>query len=87
MVLTEQMGLTKLSPHPNAGLLFIEFALSKEGQEVFQKAGYVPARPDVPPLDPELSPATGNYRANIVSPDVVEKNRRHWDEVYRQLFR
>ena len=87
MVLTEQMGLTKLSPHPNAGLLFVEFALSREGQEVFQKAGYVPSRPDVPPLDPELSPTTGNYRPNIVPPDVVEKNHRHWDEVYRQLFR
>jgi iron(III) transport system substrate-binding protein len=87
MVLTEQMGLTKLSPHPNAGLLFVEFALSREGQEVFQKAGYVPSRPDVPPLDPELSPVTGHYRANIVSPETVEKNHRHWDEVYRQLFR
>jgi ABC-type Fe3+ transport system substrate-binding protein len=87
MVLTEQMGLTKLGPHPNAGLLFIEFALSREGQSVFQKAGYVPSRPDVPPLDPELSPTTGHFKANIVPPDVVEKNHRHWDDVYRQLFR
>jgi ABC-type Fe3+ transport system substrate-binding protein len=87
MVLTDQMGLTKLGTHPNAGLLFIEFTLSREGQQVFQKAGYVPSRPDVPPLDPELSPATGHYKANVVSPDVVEKNHRHWDDVYRQLFR
>jgi ABC-type Fe3+ transport system substrate-binding protein len=87
MVLTEQMGLTKLGPHPNAALLFVEFALSREGQQVFQKAGYVPSRPDVPPLDPELSPATGHFKANIVSPETVVKNRRHWDEVYRQLFR
>ncbi len=87
MVQTEQMGLTKLGTHPNAGLLFIEFSLSKEGQEVFQKAGYVPSRAEVPPLDPELSPATGHFRSNAISPEVVEKNRRHWDEVYRQLFR
>jgi ABC-type Fe3+ transport system substrate-binding protein len=87
MVLTEQMGLTTLSPHPNAGLLFIEFALSREGQEVFQKAGYVPSHPEVSPLDPELSPVTGHFTANIVAPDVVEMNRHHWDDVYRELFR
>ncbi len=87
MVLTDQMGLTKLGLHPNAALLFIEFALSREGQTVFQKAGYVPSRADVPPLDPELSPTTGHFKANVVSPEMVEKNRRHWDEVYRQLFR
>jgi iron(III) transport system substrate-binding protein len=87
MALTEQIGLTKLGAHPNAGLLFVEFVLSREGQEVFQKAGYVPSRSDVPPLDPGLSPASGHYLANFVPPDVVEKNHRHWDEVYRQLFR
>lgn len=87
MVLTDQMGLTKLGPHPNAALLFVEFTLSREGQIVFQQAGYVPSSPNVPPLDPELSPATGHFKANIVSPEIVEKNRRHWDEVYRQLFR
>jgi ABC-type Fe3+ transport system substrate-binding protein len=87
MVQTEQMGLTKLGPHPNAGLLFIEFALSREGQTVFQQAGYVPSRPDVAPLDPELSPTTGHFKANIVPPEMVEKNRRHWNDVYRQLFR
>src|SRR5262249_31608260 len=87
MVMTEQMALTKLGPHPNAALLFIEFALSREGQEVFRKAGYVPAHPDVAPLDPELSPATGHFQANFVSPEAVQRNRRHWDDVYRQLFK
>lgn len=30
-----QMGRPKGSPHPNAGKLFMEFALSKEGQKIF----------------------------------------------------
>jgi hypothetical protein len=71
MVLTDQMGLTKLSP----------------GQEVFRKAGYVPSRPGVPPLDPKLSPEAGGFKAIYVTPEMVRQNRRHWDDVYRQLFR
>src|SRR5216684_447102 len=32
------VGMTKGSPHPNAGMLFVEFMTSKEGQQIFQKA-------------------------------------------------
>ena len=49
-----QVGLTRNAPHPNAGLLFVEFMTSKEGQQIFQKANYLPARPDVPPATPDL---------------------------------
>src|SRR5439155_21269698 len=38
------VGLPKNAPHPNAGLLFVEFMTSKEGQQIFQKAAYLPAR-------------------------------------------
>ena len=87
IVFSEQMGLTKLGTHPNAALLFVDFALSREGQQVFQKAGYIPARPDVPPLDPTLLPAAGGFTASVATPDIVAKNRKHWDDVYRELFR
>jgi hypothetical protein len=33
------MGLTSLAPHPNAGLLFLEFTLSREGQEAVPESG------------------------------------------------
>jgi iron(III) transport system substrate-binding protein len=84
---SEQMGVTALGPHPNAGLLFLEFALSREGQELFRKAGYIPARSDVQPLNPKLLPAANGLKSQIATPDIVEKNRKHWDDVYRQLFR
>jgi len=87
MMSSEQMGLTTLGAHPNAGLLFVEFALSREGQAVFQTAGYIPSHPAVPPLDPSLVPSTGHFKVNIFTPELIEKNRRHWDEVYQQLFR
>jgi len=87
MIFSEQMGLTALGPHPNAGLLFLEFTLSREGQQVFRNAGYIPARTDVPPLDPKLLPTAGGFTANVATPEFVEKNRKHWDDIYRQLFR
>jgi ABC-type Fe3+ transport system substrate-binding protein len=87
MVFSEQIGVTSLGPHPNAGLLFLQYALSREGQEVFRKAGYIPARKDVPPLDPKLLPESGGFKASIGTPELVEKNVNHWDAVYRQLFR
>ena len=87
IIFSEQMGVTTLGPHPNAGLLFLEFTLSREGQELFRKAGYIPARSDVLPLNPKLLPAANGLKTRIATPEIVEKNRKHWDDLYRQLFR
>jgi ABC-type Fe3+ transport system substrate-binding protein len=35
--------------HPNAARLFVDFVLSKEGQELFRDLGKIPARSDVTP--------------------------------------
>ena len=86
-IFSEQIGLTTLGQHPNAALLFLEFALSREGQSVYQKAGYIPARTDVPPFDPKLLPDAGGFKANVFTPEMVAKNRKHWEEIYTQLFR
>ena len=51
------------------------------GSTVFQKAGYIPTHPDVPPLEPKLLPAAGGFKGNVFTPAFVEKNRKHWDEV------
>jgi iron(III) transport system substrate-binding protein len=87
MIFSEQMGLTAQGPHPNAALLFLDYTLSREGQTVFRNAGYIPARADVPPLNPKLLPAAGGFKANVASPEFVEKNRKRWDDIFRQLFR
>jgi len=81
------VGLPKGAPHPNAGRLFIEFMTSKEGQQLFQKAGYLPARPDVPPLKPELIPETGGFAANVITPALTSKAMNSWDKVFAGLFR
>jgi iron(III) transport system substrate-binding protein len=81
------LGLTKGAPHPNAGLLFVEFMTSKEGQQIFQKANYLPARPDVPPLMPELVPEGGGFNATVLAPAITDKAIDRWDDIYKQLFR
>ena|SRR5579862_5495160 len=81
------VGMTRGALHPNAGLLFIEFMTSREGQAIFQKADYLPARPDVPPLIPELIPENGGFTGNVITPALTAKAYDHWNEVYNQLFR
>jgi iron(III) transport system substrate-binding protein len=81
------MGLPKNAPRPNAGLLFVEFVASKEGQTIFQKANYLPARPDVPPLTANLIPENGGFAATVITPALTAKSMSHWDSVFNQLFR
>ena len=81
------VGLPKNAPHPNAGLLFVEFMTSKEGQQIFQKAAYLPARPDTPPTIPALVPASGGFGATVITPELTAKSMNHWDKVFAELFR
>jgi iron(III) transport system substrate-binding protein len=42
------VGLTAQAPHPAAARLFVDFLLSKEGQQLYQSAGRLVARSDLP---------------------------------------
>jgi ABC-type Fe3+ transport system substrate-binding protein len=81
------VALTRNAPHPNAGELFIEFLTSPEGQAIFQKADYLPARPDVPPTIPELIPERGGFTANVITPELQVKHLDHWDRIVAELFK
>jgi ABC-type Fe3+ transport system substrate-binding protein len=81
------IGVTSAAPHPNAARLFVDFVVSREGQEIFQKAGYLPARPDVPPLSVAISPQLGGFVANVLAPETLERNIAHWSAVYGEIFR
>jgi iron(III) transport system substrate-binding protein len=50
------VGIAAKAPHPNAAKLFMNYSISKEGQEILQKARRVSARLDVVPAVPELDP-------------------------------
>ncbi len=44
------IGITKAARHPNSAQLFIDFALSREGQEIFKSLGRFSTRNDVEPV-------------------------------------
>lgn len=66
------IGMMAGAPHPNAARLFVDYTLSKEGQELFRNLGKLPARSDVAPkfnierdkikmIPPEEEAKTGYY--------------------------
>jgi iron(III) transport system substrate-binding protein len=48
------LGISAKAPHPNAAKLFIDYALSKKGQELFRSLRRIPDRVDTPPDPPNL---------------------------------
>src|SRR5262249_21731392 len=81
------IGRTAQAPHPNAARLFVDFTLSKEGQEIFRDAGYVPARADVPAAVPWLRPQAGGLKANVFAPEVIDRNIERWSALFNEIFR
>jgi ABC-type Fe3+ transport system substrate-binding protein len=65
------ISLSSKATHTNAGKLFIDFALSKEGQELMRSFSRIPSRSDVPselregakfyPADPQWGDSYGKY--------------------------
>ncbi|WP_137132745.1 extracellular solute-binding protein [Rhizobium sp. FY34] len=81
------IGLVKNAPHPNAGKLLIDFILSNPGQQVIANASYLPSNPNVNVQYPELLPTGPKpFKANFMSPDVVEKNLAEWIDIVNTIF-
>ena len=47
-------GISAKAPHPNAARVFIDFVLSKRGQEIVRKMNRIPDRTDTPPAQARL---------------------------------
>ena len=80
-------GITAKAPHPNAARLFLDFMISRAGQEVFRDRDYIPMHPDVSAKSPELKPETGGYKAVVYSPEEVDANARRWAAIFQDIFR
>jgi len=81
------LSIHKNAPHPNAAKLLADFIISKEGQEVFRDADYIPAHPDVAALVPTLKPKEGNFRVQFFTPEETEDRMPEWKKVSDELFR
>jgi ABC-type Fe3+ transport system substrate-binding protein len=80
-------GITKGAAHPNAAKLFIDFMVSKAGQNVFRDNDYLPMHPDIPAKIPELRPEQGGYKSVVYTPDNLEVDVPRWAKIYEDLFR
>jgi len=80
---TGMSGLVAKAPHPHAGLLFLDFLYSKEGQLAVIKGGLSSARNDI--SDPEMK-FKKMYIESKYPPEVMEKKFGEWEGLKRKLF-
>jgi iron(III) transport system substrate-binding protein len=73
------IGVAISAPHPNAALLFADFVLSQEGQELFESLGRVPASTRV---ESELN----NFPFVLLDPATVLDEKDKWETVWNDLF-
>lgn len=76
------LSLAARAPHPNAGKLFIDFVLSKEGQETMRGFNRPPVRNDVDPDPPRL---IRGYKRVTMYPEMfddLEVSQKIYDEIY-----
>lgn len=81
------IGLPKNAPHPHAAMLFLDFVLSKKGQNVFREVNYLPAHPEIPAKQADLKPGGGRFKkANYIGPDVHFDKSNEWVDIFEKLF-
>ena len=77
--LAASIGLSRNAPHPNAALLFVDFALSKEGQEIVRSVNRVPASALVEsPLN--------NFKHEIIDPAASLDEDEVWKKHFSGIF-
>ena len=72
------------APHPEAARLFVDFALSKEGQALVRASGRISPRPDIPP--PQLHPNPAKLKLHPVQPEAAadyEGLLKEWREIFK----
>ena len=77
------IGLASRAAHPNAGKLFIDYILSRQGQELAVQLGRISPRSDLKPPYPRLGMPGLHLVPSI--PSVVDDYNRFSDD-YRKIF-
>ncbi|HZV65925.1 MAG TPA: extracellular solute-binding protein [Telluria sp.] len=73
------IGLAKDAPHPAAALLFADFVLSPEGQELFNAMGRVP-------VSTKVKSPLNNFAYTMVDPATVLDENEKWEALWNRLF-
>lgn len=69
--------------HPNAGKLFLDFILSRDGQAEVQSWNRIPSRSDMSPMSAKLDPSKLNLY-NL--PPSASEREAEWRESFRSIF-
>jgi iron(III) transport system substrate-binding protein len=75
----QSIGLAKNAPHPHAALLFVDFTLSIEGQQIIKAGGNVPASNSV---DSPLK----QFKYELMDPVTVVDEWENWNKLWSGLF-
>jgi iron(III) transport system substrate-binding protein len=81
--LTFGLGLVKDAPHPNAARLFIDFLLSREGQEILAAVGYYAPRSDV--VSPFMKQAPPKMKV-VPLPMSLATRYNEYFQIYRKVM-
>ena len=76
-------GLSPKAPNPHTALLFLDFLLSREGQQLIMKGGLWSPREDIGTLEQKFKK---NYLDEKYSLDEIEAKFAQWENLLRQLF-
>jgi iron(III) transport system substrate-binding protein len=75
------IGVAAKAPHPNAAKLFIDFVLSKEGQQLVLAIGRTPSRPGI-----DTKMQAKNLKLFPIPPELGEHYNQYQKE-FREIFR
>jgi len=73
------IGLARHAPRPHAALLFAEFVLSKEGQEIYKSVNRVPTSMAV---DSPLN----KFKYEIIDPVLALDEGEKWEKLFSEIF-
>ena len=73
------IGVARGAPHPNAAILFAEFVLSPDGQQLFESMGRVPA-------STKIKSEFNKFPFVVIDPVTVLDEAAKWEKEWNDLF-
>ncbi len=73
------IAVAKFAPHPNAALLFADFVLSVEGQEMFNAMGRAPA-------NTRVKTHLADFPYTMTDPATIIDEAARWEKQWNELF-
>ena len=73
------IGVTRNAPHPHAGMLFADFLLSPEGQELIKQRNRVPASRAV-------KTKLNDFPYEMIDPVITLDEDAKWEKIWSELF-